>query len=174
MSQGVNWLALHQLAQHSLPSLQRQWLSARPERCGVTLRVCQNRDGHGTKLSQELEGVSQQQLIFLHFIGNVSCSGVPRQRDHVHHLIARSAGDESLYVASSVVGKAFSCVETSGAFCNSTPGPAAIATPPGLASQADRRASNGCPKTILQFCSLMTSRAQTCPASVRRVSCPQT
>ena len=64
----------------------------------------------------------------------------PRQEGVSQHLIAFSVGDES----PSVSCIAFSCAETSGAFCSAAPGPAAIATPPGLASQADRRTSNGC------------------------------
>ena len=40
---------------------------------------------------------------FSHFLGNVSCSGVPIQRDYVHHLIAFSVSDESSYVTSTVV-----------------------------------------------------------------------
>ena len=38
MSQGVSWLSLQQPLLRSLPSLQRQWLSARPEKCGVMLK----------------------------------------------------------------------------------------------------------------------------------------
>ena len=104
---------------------------------GYNVDVCQNRDGHGTKPRNWK--VSLNSSSFSTFIREcllLQRAHTERPRAPLDRPFRRRREPLRSVLVSC---KAFPCAETSSAFCNSALGPAAIATPPGLASQADRR-----------------------------------